>query len=1292
MNSPSISISSNLVMKQFYRLSRIEKAFWLNEVVHESRNHVLVAFQTSSQVDLHLVEESLRLLIDETPQFHSVIVEENGEPRWMTVDDYNYPITIGSYQEGNTDCEIERMKNESFTFGSSASQKSDFPCRFLLLKGQQHHLLLFLFHHIVMEDSSMQLFCKRLSTFYNDLAVGRQPQLRESRYFDFAWLEDELYRKNDRASGIAYWNSYVGNEQYEAVHSYFPSNYAAGQITTHKFAFGPLQQDVKALCLREQLRPFRVLAAAWAVTVLKVFGNKQLFINYPITLRPQQLNEEIGVFVNDQLLRVCPDEHSAFSDVVETISRDRRQSRPHQYLSLMDTHVSDIMRSEESTIAFNYPLGLEHVCLQLGEEHVPLLCRPLTYMPSSLQLDVEEEMSYGFIYTNHTYPAFFAEVLSKVFLSILRQVTANYRIALRDSVILDESLTETLSVFKSNSHALSVEPLDRSVVDLFSEQVQKHPEKVAVIFDKERITYAQLDHWSDFVADEVLRETGNRHDAQFVGVYTHRSIHTIALLLGVMKAGYAVIPMDPQYSEERLGFIIQDSGMSLVVTDADLPSFPTKLLRISWSNAGEKTVSNEPAIKRQAVPSERSEYAYMIYTSGTTGQPKGTPISQRSLLNLVSARRKMIPFDDSHVELCFGSISFDASVWDIYPVLLSGATVCLATDGQRRDSLELLQVLQSEQVSCVLLPPTMLTYLPYKELPHLKYLITGGDTCPKETIQQWMRTTTVINAYGPTENTVVSTMHVFKEGSVCSTNIGKPLCGVDCFVLDEHLRPVPDGVRGTLYLGGTQLTSGYWNRPELNREKFRGNPVMYDTGDVVCRMPDGDFLFFGRQDSQVKIRGFRIELSEIENALQRNPAVKQCVVSVNQQNSKKYLVAYIGTTEEGLLPDYLKIYLAASLPSYMIPELWHISSSLPVNTSGKIDRNALRSLPLSRGENPTDEEVLNEEELKCLSILSKVMDTPNLQISLDSDLFDELGINSLSVLELSFQLSQRGIEVRPTDIYRQRTLRQLAAYISSDESTRQPTPKQIDARLCYLATPNDPQKPLLLIICGYRYYEVNYGDLHRVLKDHYTILVLESVIEMKAYRPETVVDASTMIDEYVRLLRPYLEQRPLEAVTGLCIGGDLALQLAVRLKELSLGEPCVFNIDGMANRPDYKGQMGVMKGRGISEELDSQRRDFTIGLARTIPQHYYDGACVLFLATQFEDVGDFTKEQAQAFYPVNLRNWQTAQPNAKLVFLDEVHMSLIHHPEMLRLIRQTIDDELDFSNRKKNASHPTKEM
>jgi amino acid adenylation domain-containing protein len=1239
----------------YRQLSYTEKNFWVDEVIHHSCNHVLVSFVASEQVDILAVENAIKCVIDETPQFHSTVVLKDGVPYWNTEEQYHYPIKIASYVDNQVDQEIERFSTEQFDLSK------DYPCKFLLLRGQHRHLLLFLFHHLVMEDSSMQLLCAKVSSFYNDLVTGRKPEVRSDKRNTFN------IQSTNKEEDINYWNNYIKGIEANNIRSYFPAALAADQITMYRFSFGDLQQSLNTLCSNEKVGPFRLLAAAWAVTVMKVFQLHSVNINYPISLRPSENQDEIGAFINDQLLCVSADNNTSFRDVVSAVTNDRRQARTHQNISMLDTHVGDVIRNADSSIAFNYPLGLDNVALYLNNEHIPLYKRPLTYMPSGLQLDVETTMGYGFIYTNPTYPSFFAKVLSDSFVVILRQIVGDFDVCLNNlSLSLDEPKAPAVS------SSLPIQNV--SLVEVFSEIVRKYPEKTAIIFGEERITFSQLDRWSDYVAVTILQHTGNKLQSPFVGVYTHRSIHTVALLLGAWKAGYAYIPMDPVYSEERLEYVVSDSSLSLIVTDCDVP-IETAVVKIDWNQAD--------CCHEKPQPSVITDYAYMIYTSGTTGNPKGVPISQNALLSLIKSRQQLLPFDKDHVELCFGSISFDASIWDLYPVLLSGATVYFASEKERHDPKVLLQTLQKHHISCLLLPPTMLTYLPYQELPELKFLITGGDTCPQETIEQWQQTTTVVNAYGPTENTVVSTLHVFNEKTICPTNIGRALPGVDCLILDDHLRPLPDGVRGTLYLAGQQLTKGYWNRPELNKEKFiSNNGLIYDSGDVVCRMPNGDLLYMGRKDSQVKIRGFRIEVTEIENTLLQHGDVRQCIVTVYRHENEKYLAAYIGSENVQLSSETLREFLAQRLPQYMIPDYWYVAPLLPVNTSGKIDCKQLQQLPLSRKRKTAVVESDTEEEIKCKSLLSKVTNIDVSHIGVNDHFVNDLGVNSLDILNLSFLLSKRGYEISPADIYQHPTIRSLVSFLQSIQLNETLTPSQKDARVCYFANHDDSRKPLLLIICGYRYYEVNYTDLHNTFKDDYSVLVLESVIETKNWYPEAVENASSLLDEYVRLLRPIIKKRPIAGITGLCIGGDLALQLAVRLHELNLCSPCVFNIDGMANRPFYQGQMGVMKGRGITPEMDEERRSFTTAFAKTIPQCFYPGSFTLFLATRFEDVEDFKKEDAEAFYPKNLENWKQAQPDMEIIYMDEVHMQLIHQPECLKQIKQTVDKKLIELNKK----------
>lgn len=1252
-------------MSNHHRLSQVEKTFWINEQIHDSHNHVLVTFVTSRHVDLTLMEKSLRQIIDETPQLHSTIVGIEGEPYWQTDQHYAYPITVSAYDDSDIDGVIDGLTSEKINLNTH------YPCRFWLLQGRERHLLAFLFHHVVMDDGSMQLFTARLSTVYNALASGAAiPQTDISQRFNVVDLIEEHYAQGLPEGDIAFWNDYVGQVNAEDVRSYFPESYASHSISTFRFTFDRLQSACRSFCEREKIGPFRLLAAVWSVTVLKVFSHSKLFINYPISIRPKDHQEAIGAFVNDQLLHVAISDDITFGEVLRHVTSDRRQAWPHQYVSTLDSRVADVMRHSEKSIALNFPLGLDQVCLVLGDEHVPLYKRPLTYMPSALQLDVEAKMGYGYVYTDGSYPAFFAQTLADAFLEVLGQVVCDINIAMRDIV-----LTRQLPLRVSASALPGNQP---TLVEMFGETARRCADKTAVIYASQRMTYAELDRLSDRVATEILRTIGIEQTFRYIGVFTPRSINTIALLLGVWKAGYAFVPMDQGYPLERLKHIVDNAALPLVITDTDMPPVPTRVARIDWGHLPEPMLP----LPRHDSPAP----AYIIYTSGTTGTPKGAPISQQSVIGLIRARESLMPFHDGSVELCFGSISFDASIWSIFTTILSGYTVCLATETERHDMASLLKVVESEHVCSMVLPPTALTYLPCKPLPHLETLITAGDVCPQEAIEKWMQVTTVINAYGPTENTVFSTMKRYHpDEPVCSTNLGLPLPEVDAYVLDDQLNPVPDGVKGTLFLGGTQLTDGYLNSDELNQQKFRQISVrhasdhsvsqqrVYDSGDIVTRMPNGEFLFFGRKDAQVKIRSFRIELAEIETQLLNHSAVCQCAVVVRQQDSQKSVAAYVGVADAKLNVSSLRHYLAESLPQYMIPEYWHIAAALPVNTNGKVDRHRLAELPLVRGDIASPASDANEEEIKCLSLVAKIMGVPSTQIGLDDDLISQVGLNSLHVLELVFMLTRRGYIVNATDVFRMPSVRLLTRFLNSEQSQRQLSKSQIDKRLCYFATTERQEKPLLLIICGYRYYEVNYSDLHNTLKDHYDIVVLESIVEMKALCPNAVRDASALTEEYVRLLRPLLKRRQLAAITGLCIGGDIALQLAVQLQKHQLARPHVFNIDGMACRQQFQGQMGVMPALGISPEADLARKTFAIEFARTIPQHHYSGPVTLFLARRFETIGDFTKEQAEAFYNVNLRNWQQAQPEANIVFFDEVHMQLIHNPQTLHAIKSTID-------------------
>ena len=423
----------------------------------------------------------------------------------------------------------------------------------------------------------------------------------------------------------------------------------------------------------------------------------------------------------------------------------------------------------------------------------------------------------------------------------------------------------------------------------------------------------------------------------------------------------------------------------------------------------------------------------------------------------------------------------------------------------------------------------------------------------------------------------------------------------------------------------------------------------------------------------MKIRGFRVELREIESVLTKHPDVSQCIVQVRHHELTDQLAGYVISSNPELEARQLREFLALYLPSYMIPDSWYIAPSLPLNGSGKIDRLHLPEITLLQGE--TIEEECTEEETKTKTLVSRITDIPATAMKLDDDLFNEHGMNSLHVLEITYQLSQRGYNIHPTDLYKQRSIRKIAAYLSSDECTKGLTDKQIDDRICFFATPDDPNKPILVVAAGYPHYEWFYGEFHRQFKDNYTILVLETPNELYALRPDLPPTCDAMINEYIRLLRPVLERRKIAGVTGLCFGGDTALKLAVRLNQLNLSTPAAFVIDGYACRSEYN-DWTLVEQEGISMELIIKRNEVVSQLSKTMVHEYYPGPTYLFRATVFADEPGQSKKKGEELYPKNCANWARIQPDLHVVPMDYVHMDLVVYPDSVKRIKYYIDKEL----------------
>jgi len=492
-----------------------------------------------------------------------------------------------------------------------------------------------------------------------------------------------------------------------------------------------------------------------------------------------------------------------------------------------------------------------------------------------------------------------------------------------------------------------------SVHDLVSAQAAHTPAALAVASIQDRLSYAELDRRANQLAHH-LRRLGVGPD-MLVGICLERSTDLVVAALGILKAGGAYLPLDPGYPPDRIAFMLGDAGVSVLLTCQSLRErVPESAATVICLDADWPLIASEPhdAPITNVVP---DNLAYVIYTSGSTGRPKGVQITHRSLMNLVAWHLAAFAVTGADRATLVASPAFDASVWEIWPYLAAGASIHVPTDDVRSTPALLRDWLVHEAITVSFLATPLaesVLALPWPADAALRFLLTGGDTLRAAPASDMPFR--LVNNYGPTENTVVSTSGLVPPATstehVMVPGLGQAIANTRAYVLDDHLQPVPLGVPGELCVGGVGLARGYLNRPDLTAERFIPDPFssqpgqrLYRTGDLVRCRPDGGFEFLGRLDHQVKIRGFRIELGEIEASLRQHPAVREGIVVTRQDGPTGprligYVVASSGETpRSGDVRDFLR----QRLPEYMVPAAIVLLDALPLTRNGKIDRTAL---------------------------------------------------------------------------------------------------------------------------------------------------------------------------------------------------------------------------------------------------------------------------------------------------------------------------------------------------------------
>ncbi len=718
-----------------------------------------------------------------------------------------------------------------------------------------------------------------------------------------------------------------------------------------------------------------------------------LFINtLPIVLDLEKSIPDYINQVNDELLGLLSYEQTPLTDVQGWSGLDRRVPLFSAVLNYRHSQVSDdvednfgieVIQAQERT---NYPFGLS--VDDLGEENGFGLTAQIDGSIDPLRI-----ISYV-----------------ENILNYLIEELSSQDVKATDLTVISDEEYDLLNSFNDTEVSLP----EKTLVDLFKDQIKNSSSNTALVYEEVYLTYKELDEKSNRLANYLLSHGIEVED--LVGVKIERNEWLIIALLGVLKSGGVYVPIDPNYPQDRIDYIEEDSNCKVIIDDLFLNDFKLKELDYS-SSYPEVTIRPE-------------HLAYVIYTSGSTGKPKGVMIEHGGIRNTLLSQIANFSIDTNDNCLQFASPSFDASIWEIGIALLSGASLCIVSEEGKSDVSLFKKFIEEQTITFATLPPAFLQLLEIEDIPTIKTLVTAGEAIPLKLAKTFSENYNYVNAYGPTETSICTT--TFNGEFINSVPIGKPIANTTVYLLNNE-KLVPMGVIGELCVGGAGLARGYLNKEELTKEKFITTPFvpgerLYRTGDLAKWLPDGNLQFIGRVDDQVKIRGYRVELGEIENLLSLHSSVQSCCVLAKSDTlGSKQLVGYIVadiSTDTLVIEEYLK----EQLPEYMVPNIWVLLEEMPVTSNGKIAKKILPSpdlTSLSRKEYLAPQTKL---EIELAKIWEELLGIEKIGLN---DSFFELGGHSLSATRLvSMMRKELAVEVSIRDIFAHATLIELSTYLT----------------------------------------------------------------------------------------------------------------------------------------------------------------------------------------------------------------------------------------------------------------------
>jgi amino acid adenylation domain-containing protein len=957
--------------EQALPLSFAQQRLWfLDQLISGSALYnIPVAVRLSGCLNVTALEETLSEVVRRHEVLRTTFAIEAGIPTQVIHPPQPLPLDILDLSEIDEDAKeshvwqiVEEEAKRPFDLAGGPLLRAS-----LVRISEQEHIALIMMHHIVSDGWSMGVLVKEVRALYEAFAEGKPSPLPELviQYADFAFWEQSWLSGERLEKELSYWSRQLdGAPGVLELPLDRPRTTLAGHRgSSEPFALSAALSDaVKELSKKEGVTLFMTLLAAWQVLLGRYSGQHDVSVGTPIANRNRLETEPlIGFFVNTLVLRVNFADDPSFLELLPRVREVFLGAYAHQDLPFEKlVEQLPLQRSLHHSPLFQVTFTLQNA--PLGPLKLPGLKLSLMQVPAysskfDLLLTLQEfdDCLTGTLeYDSDLFDSSTIRRMIGNFQTLLEGIVANPSQPLSALPLLTTGEIEQLREWNDTASGY---PRNNCLHELFEEQVERHPQAVALIFGEAEVSYAELNKRANQLA-HYLRRLGVGPEVR-VGLCLDRSVEMVVAVLGILKAGGAYLPLDPQYPLERLHFMLEDAGIAVLLTQehlrALLPTHPSEVICLDteWAAISEGSAQN-PVNGACA-----DNLAYVMYTSGSTGKPKGVSITHRNVVRLVK-ETDYACFGADEVFLQMAPISFDASTFELWGSLLNGARLVIMP-AHVPSLIELGEVLKRYEVTTLWLTAGLF-HLMVEEGPEalrgVRQLLAGGDVLSVAHVRKVLGNlragSRLINGYGPTESTTFTCCYALDKDSQigASVPLGGPIANTDVYVLNEQQQPVPVGVAGELYIGGDGLARGYLNRPDLTAEKFIPHPFseekgerLYRTGDRVRFLATGSLEFLGRVDQQVKIRGYRIELGELEAAMSEFSGVKEAVAMAQADGAgEKRLVGYVVWQEDQLATiSDLKIFLQRRLPEYLVPSSISVLKQMPLTANGKVDRRALQA-------------------------------------------------------------------------------------------------------------------------------------------------------------------------------------------------------------------------------------------------------------------------------------------------------------------------------------------------------------